>query len=240
MLYGFLLDRANLSWVSGEKWRTEQGDPFVIFTLDEIQKRMHCADKKATRLLRALAEHKLLRLKRPKKDGPYHIEVLPFARPKERLDNRQKDDCPNVETTTAQSSKQRLNNTDINNTDKNNTERITLWEREIKTHIQYDYLISDYPKNLVDTLVEVMVQTMVTPAKTITVGGISMDARTVRDYVEKAGILRIQYIFDHMDTLKEPVRAYRPYFLARLCDPEGAVDAFYETLQAQYSDYCFM
>lgn len=240
MLYGFLLDRASLSWVSGERWRTEQGDPFVIFTLEEIQKRLQCGEKKASQCLKSLVEHHLVTLSRPKKDGPYHIVVLPFDQSKVRLDTRQNDTCAAVEIAAAHPSKLRLNNTDINNTDKNNTEKITLWEREIKTHIQYDYLISDYPKNLVDTLVEVMVQTMVSSAKTVTVGGVPMDSAIVRDYVEKAGILRIQYIFDHMDTLEEPVRAYRPYFLARLCDPEGAVDAFYETLQKQYSAYCFM
>ena len=112
-LYGFLLDRASLSWANGEKWRTPEGDPFVIFTLAEIQQRLNCADKKATRLLKALVDHKLIRLRRPKRDGPYHIVVLPFAMPKERLGNRQKDARTVVEMTVTQSSKLRHNNTEL-------------------------------------------------------------------------------------------------------------------------------
>ena len=37
LLYGFLLDRVSLSWLNGEKWRTPEGEPFVIYTLAEIQ-----------------------------------------------------------------------------------------------------------------------------------------------------------------------------------------------------------
>lgn len=235
LLYGFLLDRASLSWASGEKWRTPDGDPFVIFTIEEICQRLSCADKKATRLLKSLVTHNLIRLSRPKKDGPYHIKVLPFDRPKERLDNRQIDACPPIHTTTTQPSKQRHNNTERNNTDMNKTERITQLEREMKTHIQYDYLISQYPKNQVDTIVEVMVQTLSSSANSITVGGVPMDAELVRGYLQKTEVMRIQYIFDHMDQLAGPIGSYRAYFLARLCDPEGAVDAFYEALQKQYA-----
>lgn len=230
LLYGFLLDRASLSQTQGEKWRTPEGDPFAIFTLAEIQQRLNCADKKATRLLKALVDHKLIRLSRPKKDGPYHIIVLPFGESKQRLDNRQNNDCTDVEMTGGQPSKQRLNNTDRNNTEKNNTDKITLLERDIQLHIDYEYLVTQYPRKQVDAIVEVMVQTLASQAKTITVNGVPLDAQVVHTYLRKAEVMRIQYIFDHMESQSTPIHAYRAYFLARLCDPEGVVDAFYDEL----------
>ena len=229
-MYGFLLDRANLSWTSGEKWRTETGQPFVIFTIEEIQERISCSKPKAIALLKALESKNLIWKDRPKKDGPYHIQVKNFD-----LGKSKNITCAGKEILPGQVKKFDLNNTENNNTDMNKTERITLLEGQIKTKIQYDYFISNYPKNQVDALVEVMVQTLSSPAKTITVAGVPLDARIVREYLEKAEVLRVQYIFDHMDEQEMPVRAYRPYFLARLCDPEGVVDAFYETLQKQYS-----
>jgi len=78
-LYGFLLDRASLSWASGENWRTPEGDPFVIFTIEEICQRLCCSKPKAIKLLSSLQEYNLIQRSRPKKDGPYHIVVKPFG-----------------------------------------------------------------------------------------------------------------------------------------------------------------
>jgi hypothetical protein len=236
-LYGFLLDRASLSWAQGEKWRTPDGDPFVIFTLAEIQERLNCSKPKAIALLKALESHHLIQRDRPKKDGPYHIVVKPFCQgvTKSDLPKSKSLTCPGSEFLPAQVKKVDLNNTDINNTDMNNTERITLLESEIKTHIQYDFLIANYPKNQVDAIVEVMEQVLTSPAKTITVGGVPMDAERVRGYLRKAEIMRIQYIFDHMEEQAGPINSYRAYFLARLCDPEGVVDAFYQNAHEHYA-----
>ena len=228
MLYGFLLDRASLSWANGEKWLTPEGEPFVIFTLAEIQERLNCADKKATRLLKTLVANHLILLRRPKKDGPYHIQVLPFVRSEERLGNRQKDACAMVETTVPQSLKQRHNNTDKNNTENNKTERITSLEREIKAQIEYDTLLSEFPKKQLDSIVAVMVETLSSPARTIPVGGIEMDAQVVKEYLRKAGPMRIQYVCEHQQDMTTPTHSYRAYYLARLCDPESALDDFYD------------
>ena len=235
MLYGFLLDRASLSWAQGEKWRTEQGDPFVIFTIEEIRTRLRCGEKKASQLLKSLAEHHLITLSRPQKDGPYHIVVLPFDRSKVRLPTRQNGNWAAVETAADHPSKLRLNKTEKNNTEINNTDKITLLEREVKTQIEYDYSISNYPKNQLDGIVDVMVQTLAAAGKTIPVSGMHMDAALVKQLLRQATSLRIDYIFDHMDEMATPVASPRAYYLARLCEPESVVDQFYETLHKPYS-----
>lgn len=237
MLYGFLLDRASLSYAQGEKWRTEQGDPFVIFTIEEIRKRLRCGKNKAVTLLQQLEEQDLIQRDRPKKDGPYHIVIKPFlteAR-KSNLPTPQNQTCPLPEIKPVQVSKTNLNNTDINNTEINNTDKITLLEREVKTQIEYDYLISNYPKYQMDAIVDVMVQTLAAAGKTILVSGMHMDAALVKQLLRQATSLRIDYIFDHMDEMTTPVASPRAYYLARLCEPESVVDQFYETLHKAYS-----
>lgn len=230
MLYGLLLNRASLSRANGEKWLNPDGHPFVIFTLAEIQEKLNCAKPKAINLLRTLEAHDLIKKDRPKKDGPYHIVVKPFGlgERKSSLGRSENLSSAGKKMLPEQVRKSALNKTDKNNTDRNKTERITLLEEEIKTRIQYDYLISECPKNQVDTVVDVMVQTLMSPAGTITVAGVPMDAATVKGYLNKAEVMRIQYIFDHMEEYNQPIRSYRAYYLARLCDPEGAVDAFYD------------
>lgn len=229
LLYGFLLDRASLSWVSGEKWRTPEGDPFVIFTLEEIQQRLHCADKKATRLLRLLVDHKLIRLSRPKKDGPYHIEVLPFMPSKERLSTCQKDECATVKPAVTHPSKERLNNTENNNTEMNKTDTIRQQaEYEIRKNIDYDILSLELPKDKLDAIVEVMTDTVCSSAKTIWISSEPRDKEAVRERLLAADCMRIRYLFDHMKRYTAPIGSYRAYYLARLWEPEGMVDAFYE------------
>ena len=229
VLYGFLLDRASLSYASGEKWRTPQGDPFVIFTINEIRERLCCGKNKAIRLLQKLEEGKLIERSRPKKDGPYHIVIRPFlcGAPKANLPKLQNETDPVPRMKPAQVSEENPNNTEKNHTEINKTERITLLEERIKSQIDYVYFASQCPKNQVDTLVDVIAQTLLSPAKTITVAGVPMDGDVVRGYLERAESQRVEYIFDHMEAQEQPIRSYRSYFLARLCDPEGAVDAFY-------------
>lgn len=240
-MYGFLLDRVSLSWVKGEKWRTPEGDPFVIFTIEEIRQRLRCSKPKAISLLAKLEEEELIKRFRPQKDGPYHIVVKSF-RPKETefdLGRAKYQTCTGSELLPAQVKKFDPNNTDNNKTDRNNTEKITLLERDIKKKIEYEILLSSYPKGQLDSVVEVMAQTLASPAKTIYMGGISMDAEVVKERLRKVGPGKIQYLFEMMEDYTEPIRSYRGFYLARLCDPEGAVDAYYERANRQACDYQF-
>ena len=106
VLYGFLLDRASLSWERGEAWRTPQGETFVIYTLREIQERLGCAKGKASKLLRELTLCHLISRHRPQKDGPYHIVVYPPKwGTKTELAGVTKSDLPWVENETCPGSK---------------------------------------------------------------------------------------------------------------------------------------
>ena len=54
-LYGILLDRMSLSARNG--WLDKAGRVFIIYTVQEVQDSLGCADKKATKLLRELEEY---------------------------------------------------------------------------------------------------------------------------------------------------------------------------------------
>ena len=116
----------------------------MIFTLAEIQQRLGCGEKKASQILKHLRTTGLIQAERPKRDGPYHIRVLPFEPQKGRFPNRQNDRCADVENAVRDLSKVRHNKTDINNTDRNKTHTIRLdCEREIKKEI-YSFFINHH------------------------------------------------------------------------------------------------
>lgn len=229
LLYGFLLDRACLSQANGDAWRTESGAPYVIFTLTEIRQRLNCGADKATTLLRKLEEYGLIRKDRPKRDGPYHIIVHPFSESeKAGLPNRENQDSPIPENRTGESGKPGRNNTEKNNTEMNNTDKITLLREDIHKQIEYIYLLQEFPKDQLDAVVEVMVQVLTSPARSITLGGIPTDIQFVKEKLRSITSSQIQYLFEHMEEQTQPIHSHRAYYLARLCDPPGVVDAFYE------------
>ena len=231
LLYGFLLDRASLSWASGEKWRTPDGDPFVIFTIEEICQRLCCGKGKAITLLKKLEDSKLIQRSRPKKDGPYHIIVKPFqnAVPKPDLPKFEKQTWAGSEMQPQQVGKPDLNKTDNNKTEMNNTDTTTVnWEYEIKKNIDYDILSSEYPKDKLDAIVEVMTDAARCPSPTQWVGGQPRPTKEIQKRLLEADCMRIRYIFDHMKRSTGTIQSYRAYYLSRLWEPEGMVDAFYE------------
>ena len=61
-LYGILLDRMSLSARNG--WLDKAGRVFIIYTVQEVQDSLGCADKKSTKLLRELEEYGLIERKR--------------------------------------------------------------------------------------------------------------------------------------------------------------------------------
>lgn len=231
LLYGFLLDRASLSWLNGEKWRTPEGDPYVIYTLAEIQQRLHCAKPKAIKLLNMLEDHHLIKRARPQKDGPYHIVVKPFRDGvmKSNLPRNENLTCAGQESLPGQVRKSDLNNTDNNKTEINNTDTIRQQvEFEIKRNIYYDILCEELPKDKLDAIVEVMADALCSPADTIWISGAPREKEAVRKRFLEADDMRIRYLFDHMHRSTAPIGSYRAYYLARLWEPEGMVDAFYE------------
>ena len=102
------------------------------------------------------------------------------------------------------------------------------WEYEIKKNIYYDYLCMEFPKDRIDSIVEVMVEAVSSGSQSIWISGQPRSMEAVRQRLLAADNMRIRYILDHMKRNTGPVQSYRSYYLARLWEPEGMVDAFYE------------
>ncbi len=78
LLYGLLLDRICLSAKNKERFADKNGDLFVYFTLNDVQKSFNCGHDKATRLFNELEIFGLIARKRQGKGKPNRIYVLKF------------------------------------------------------------------------------------------------------------------------------------------------------------------
>ena len=78
LLYGLLLDRACLSEQT-PAFHDPAGGIYVVYTIQEICKKMCCGHDKASKLLRELEKHQLVRVNRSRKNKRANqIYVLPF------------------------------------------------------------------------------------------------------------------------------------------------------------------
>lgn len=123
-LYGILLDRMSLSARNG--WLDKAGRVFIIYTMQEVQDSLGCADKKATKLLRELEEYGLIERKRRGLGKPDLIYVKNFSSESSKLRflNRDNDDSGVVQNTLQDPAKLRCNKTDRNNTEVSDTDPI--------------------------------------------------------------------------------------------------------------------
>ena len=112
-LYGILLDRMSLSARNG--WLDKAGRVFIIYTVQEVQDSLGCADKKATKLLRELEEYGLIERKRRGLGKPDLIYVKNFSSESSKLRflNRDNDDSGAVQNTLQDPAKLRCNKTEI-------------------------------------------------------------------------------------------------------------------------------
>ena len=96
-LYGILLDRMSLSARNG--WLDKAGRVFIIYTVQEVQDSLGCADKKATKLLRELEEYGLIERKRRGLGKPDLIYVKNFSSESSKTPylNRDNDDSGTVQ-----------------------------------------------------------------------------------------------------------------------------------------------
>lgn len=85
-LYGILLDRMSLSARNG--WLDKAGRVFIIYTVQEVQDSLGCADKKATKLLRELEEYGLIERKRRGLGKPDLIYVKNFRQYRQKCASR--------------------------------------------------------------------------------------------------------------------------------------------------------
>ena len=132
ILYSLMLDRASFSAKNG--WLDEDGKVFIYYKLDRIMADMHCANQKATKMLKELEDKAgLIERQKQGQGKPTKIYVKDFATglhdygPDRRIiQTHENHESRNVIITGPDSWKSCTNNTNYNNTDFINTNPINL------------------------------------------------------------------------------------------------------------------
>lgn len=248
LLYGILLDRMNLSAKNG--WLDEAGRVYIIFTIEEIKESLGCAEKKAVKLLDELEKKaELIERKRQGLGKPNLIYVKNFisGSVERQFLNCQNDNSATFQNTIQDLSKVQGNNTDIKNTDLSDTNSIfpsvdcgkDNGNEEYRQYYQYfyeqlgiEYLKKDYPYDLgiLESILELVVETVCTKRQIIRIGGDDRPVEVVKSRFMKLDSEHIRYVLDCFKENTTKIRNIRQYMLATLYNAPTTIGSYFDAL----------
>ena len=178
LLYGLMLDRMSLSIRNG--WLDDDNRAYIFFTTNDVMEQMCCGTEKATKMLTELDSEKGIGLIERVKQGQGKPAIIYLKKFYELEDTARSTKLSEIESLEFRKSKcnyNNINNTDINyiypinqdnyniqNSDTQTEEewidRYTKTVDEIKTQIDYDYLINHTERDIVDEVVNIMAEVM--------------------------------------------------------------------------------
>ena len=248
LLYGILLDRMNLSAKNG--WLDEAGRVYIIFTIEEIKESLGCAEKKAVKLLDELEKKaELIERKRQGLGKPNLSYVKNFisGSVERQFLNCQNDNSAISQNTIQDLSKVQGNNTDIKNTDLSDTNSIfpsvdcgkDNGNEEYRQYYQYfyeqlgiEYLKKDYPYDLgiLESILELVVETVCTKRQIIRIGGDDRPVEVVKSRFMKLDSEHIRYVLDCFKENTTKIRNIRQYMLATLYNAPTTIGSYFDAL----------
>ena len=246
LLYGLLLDRMSLSAKNG--WYDEQGRVYIYYTLDEIQEDLNCGHDKATRMLVELDNGKngfgLIERVRQGQGRPTKIYVKRFTTravptpppepsPRPRLFSGQ--DCGKAAPSYIKS-----NQTDFSYTDPSILpsgsppgmgwmDRLEQ-RREVDEAIGYESLCSQFNREDVDEIAELIVDVLCTTRPTLRIGGEELPIAQVKDRFYKLDSGHLEYVFDCLRNNTTQIRNIRAYLLTALYNAPTTINNYYQAV----------
>ena len=240
-LYGILLDRMSLSARNG--WLDKAGRVFIIYTVQEVQDSLGCADKKSTKLLRELEEYGLIERKRRGQGKPSLVYVKNFSAEssKESVKNRDNDDSCGFKIACQDPAKSRCNKTDENNTEKSETypfyseeadgmSNRTQLEEYFLQSLEIDLLLRLCPddEDTIYQIVDLLVDTCATNRKLLHIAGDDKPAEVVRSRFMKLNADHIRFVLKCLAENSSPIRNMKQYLLASLYNAPTTMQLSYQ------------
>ena len=241
ILYGILLDRMSFSARNG--WLDKAGRVFIIYTVQEVQDSLGCADKKATKLLRELEEYGLIERKRRGLGKPDLIYVKNFSSESSKTPymNRDNDDSCGFKIACQDPAKSRCNKTKENDTEMSETDpfnseeadgmsKRTQLEEYFSQSLEVELLLRLCPddEDTIYQIVDLLVDTCATNRKTLRIAGDDKPAEVVRSRFKKLNADHIRFVLKCLAENSSPIRNMKQYLLASLYNAPTTMQLFYQ------------
>jgi len=104
---------------------------------------------------------------------------------------------------------------------------VKIYREIIKDNIEYDALCTQFDRERLDEIVELVLETVCSTAKYIKIGGEKYPAELVKSRLMKIGSFHIEYVFDRIDKNTTKVYNIRAYLLKTLFSAPSTMGHFY-------------
>ena len=239
LLYAVLLDRMNLSLKNG--WQDENGNAYIICTIDEIMDSIRCARQKAVKLLDELEhEYQLIERRRQGLGKPNLLYVKDlyaglsqsnYWKYENQTSGGLKSELPGVPKSNG-SNTEKINKTDNSETDliyPAELQEEEQYRRYFKEALELEILEQGYPadKTVLYEILELLVETVTSRKKFLRICGEEKPKEVVKSRLMKLDSSHIQYILECMKENSTQIRNIKQYLLATLYNAPVTVDSYY-------------
>lgn len=229
LLYGFFMDRTSLSHSRGPDWIDAQGQTYIVYPREEVCQRLGCGRDKATRILRELEGAGLIRRSRSGQGRADRIVVLPFQRADGKTARRERAVPPSEgrKSLPPEGAYPAPNKTEPIDPEENHPDCSTA-EAAVKANISYDLLSRELSVPILDTIVSIMTEQILSDRPSLTVGGRKWSRGQLRAHMMSLNDMHIRYVFDRLEEQQTAIAHPRRYLLAWLCDADdGVLETYY-------------
>ena len=239
LLYAVLLDRMNLSLKNG--WQDENGNAYIICTIDEIMDSIRCARQKAVKLLDELEhEYQLIERRRQGLGKPNLLYVKDlyaglsqsnYWKYENQTSGGLKSELPGVWKSNG-SNTEKINKTDNSETDLIYPAELQEEERYrhyFKEKLELSIMEQNYPmdKAVLHEILELLVETVTSRKKFLRICGEEKPKEVVKSRLMKLDSSHIQYILECLKENSTQIRNIKQYLLATLYNAPVTVDSYY-------------
>lgn len=247
LLYAVLLDRMNLSLKNG--WQDENGNAYIICTIDEIMDSIRCVRQKAVKLLDELEhEYQLIERRRQGLGKPNLLYVKDlyaglsqsnYWKYENQTSGGLKSEPPGVWKSNG-SKTDINNNTDSSETDQiysaQSGENISGEMREDERYrlyfqdkLEIPILEKNFPhdREILMEILELLVETVTSRKKFLRICGEEKPKEVVKSRLMKLDSMHIQYVMECLKSNTTQVRNIKQYLLATLYNAPTTIDSYY-------------
>lgn len=250
MLYAFMLDRQSLSRKNG--WLDQDGNIYIIFTLQEAMELLSIGHEKAVKLFAMLNQERGVGLIRRRKLGQgrpamiYVNDIEGSDSPENdqnsgKLENRSQDirkrDCNNTEN-----NKTNINNQSIYPDDRKEghmrlpcgVEDTSHYGEIVKSNIEQDVLMERHPydRETIQGIIDLITDTVASRRKTIRLDCQDIPQELVKSRFLKLNFCHIEYILDCLSKNMTKIRNFKSYLLTVLYHAPSTIGGYYSAAMA--------
>lgn len=247
LVYFAMLERYALS--EKNNWLTDEGETYIILTCKDIMEFLHCSKSLAVKTLSELEYEGYIKRKRQGRGFPDlifltdkvpHKKLVLGVKNKDLKENKNNtsDGIKIIpqEDINSDPNKNNINNNKINKNKTNDSfisfshisaEERTEYKKQIKSNIDYDVLIAERRKDIIDEIVEAMTDALSISSEYVEIGNITVPKEELKKRILSMNQFHIEYICDSLQKNTTEIKNISAYLLSCIYKASSHINLHY-------------